>query len=147
MKPLGNEGLQWVKAGNLMLIRVTLACFLHWLNDQPWTLETSVSSTMSYVVCFKMLLAVTCARRYVHWLGFWGAPTPKGVKLYSTAPWLQNMPRSHRVGTDTLTTWTTRDDGSKAVTGKKEELQGSEHYPYEFGQALFRAMMAGSGCA
>ncbi len=66
------------------------------------------------------------------WLGSYGAPTPKPLKLIATASW---VPHLHKPKPQGLSKLSYQDDAGR-VYGLRDKLAASQAYPEEFGQAV-----------
>jgi len=137
--PLGNLSVPWVLQGNNQLIRVTLVCLLLHLLGMEFVVESSMSSLITHVRYFRALMLLSGAYQHTCWLGHFGAPSPKPVKLMTTAPWVAKV-KSKRRGSLRLCTNMVK-KGKVCINGIKVKLQESEFYPLKFGEALCQARL------
>jgi hypothetical protein len=137
--PFGDDAKMFVQRGNNQVLRVTLACLIAWLLGLDFVIETSLSSLIPCVPYVQELLSLSDASRHVCWLGFFGAPSPKPIKLLTTAPWIFKV-FSRSVGSGRLCKSVVV-NGKKRVSGIKDAVAQSKVYPEAFGKALVREML------
>ena len=140
----GNEKLAYTRKHNeiadISASLAWLACCLGLVVvlEQPLT-----SELFSYPPMQRAIWDIGASRVQV-WLDAFGATSQKPLQLWGNAPWLGSLEKLSRAlhrnaqPTERLTTQTTRDDGTKSVTGRTGAMKDSSAYPDPFGVEVGR---------
>ena len=121
-------------------LKVVMACALaHCIGVQSVT-EQPMSSLIFTVPCFKRFISVSSSAATTTYLGAFGAPTLKPLRLIHNTTWAKEL-RRKKVGKQSKLFYRV----GKNVYGRKRLLSASEEYPVEFGKALSSAFLNARG--
>ncbi len=87
----GDETVKYVAEGNNYAIQVAFMCSLGWVNDINYIIEQPLSSVLGSFPCMEALFDRTAATRTTTYLGCFGAPSMKAVKMWHTAAWVGSL--------------------------------------------------------
>jgi len=134
--PLGDNSKPWVRAGNHMLTCTVIVCALAWLLQCNFSWEHPLASLVNYVPCVQNLLQLPGVHITTNvFLGCFGAPTPKPLKLLNSCQWAPQLRKPFPKGLGRLVRIKVV-NGKKRVTGIKSKLKDSQAYPRGFGEAV-----------
>lgn len=92
--PLGDESVQCVRAGNLMVARVALMIRLLHSKGVVWVLEQPSSSLLMHHPRMQALLRDGIpVYKIMVWLGAYGGTSPKCTHLYCSHPHFKSLQR------------------------------------------------------
>jgi hypothetical protein len=128
-----------VVTANVMVSRVLL---LYWIANSKQCvtiLEQPNSSLMYLHPRFQHLLGGLRIYRTLHWLGYFGAESPKPIHLYSNVQFVNVIDtfatRDVLPESEGVVSRVERSDGVIAVTGDRN-LKSTQAYPRDFGVAV-----------
>ncbi len=90
-RPWGRTALPFVKDGNGQAIRLALHMLLSYAFDLHFVLEQPSGSLLNFIPPVERGLLSCDADFVTTWLGAFGAPTPKPVKLMGNVPFIQDL--------------------------------------------------------
>ncbi len=140
--PAGDSRRAFVRDGNLMASRVCLLIELLQAKRCAWLLEQPKGSLFEEHARFRDIVKNHSVHKVTVSLGRFGARTSKPTWLYSPDQQLldvivakQGTPKVYK--RKLVTSKCVR--GKVSVTGRKQVLKQSQHYPAAFGRALYAA--------
>lgn len=137
----GDEDCPLVALGNDLAIKVAFMCHLGWLNKLHFIIEQPLSSLLGHFPCYARLFERTSVELTNTFLGNFGAPSQKPVKLWHTTPWVRKLRTGRPNEAEKFVSLVRRGPGG-SVTGIKTEMKESQAYPVLFGQKAGQARRA-----
>ena len=148
--PLGNTRYKSVRDSNVMASRIALLIRVAVFIGVMWAFEQSNSSVFEAHPRIADVLHHSGYYLVRTWLGAFGAPTPKLIKVYSWGAWIFRLERQlvrSRLKKSGTTEITVSRSGRKGVQGIKKQLKDTQAYPPAFGVAVVRNFSNyGSAC-
>ena len=153
-EPLGDTSKKWVRRANLMVWRTLLLVMFIICKGGRYMLEQPSSSIMDEHPAFDPLIALAVAKKcrllmVSTWLGLFGAPSPKCIKIYTNTAAAKQVKRTFNRsdseafvdGVRANTHKWINDYGEEKHNGNKGALGDSQAYPDEFGRAVAEAVL------
>ena len=107
-------------------------CSIGWLTWINYVIEQPLSSLLGYFPCVVRLFHFTHVEMTNTYLGNFGAPSQKPVKLWHTTRWVKELSSGRppkTMGFETLV----RKGPTGRVTGIRHAMKESQAYPRRFG--------------
>lgn len=123
--------MPFVRQGNEVAVKVTLKCMLAFALGCHSVTEQPVSSLLNFAPFYKQFLSVSKSTTVLTYLGQFGSPSAKPIKVFSTLHSLRELKRPMPKGLEKLS----RRKG-KRVWGNLASLSASQAYPPAFGRAV-----------
>lgn len=140
--PFGDEGREFVRMGNGFAIRSIFCALFGYLIGLQWIMEQPISSNVVCLPFVAEFMNFCQASAVVTYLGGYGGPSVKPIKLLTTARFALKLRIKKPVGLSKLVRRNKKDP--RRVDGLRKELTASAAYPSHFGFAvaqLFRASL------
>ena len=146
--PEGDESLAKVKEANDVRDKACFLLLCLFFSHRHFALEQPQSSMINATDSFAQMMKITSCRMvsfdhaaYEDMDAEWAnadsddeLPPPKALKVFSTAPWVQQL--SRRCNRTKKRQKLSTKDRKGGITGKGDELKQSEHYSRSFGQSV-----------
>ena len=144
----GDTSKAFVRLGNGLMAVSSLLFFLGGLLDLVPVVEQPVSSCLPKIAPMRTVLTFGNACSTTVWLGTFGAPSPKPVKLWGSSPQFQALrrPKPDKENSEPsnsnaiLTQKGISKKTGRATFSGKPNLTASEEYPFAFGLAVADVM-------
>ena len=132
-RPLGNEAIGIVQDGNELAVLVTFHVMLGALVRVDPILEQPQTSVLHLLPTVKRVFALLQVRKTITYLGAFGSPTKKPLKLYHVKTWPRHLTRPKPVGKRQQLATKNKSGG---CNGDRKMLLFSSAYPIAFGEAV-----------
>ena len=141
--PQGDLTKKKVRQGNKMVSREMILTLVLACKAAHQFIEAPASTIMHKYITFKAVirfLKLGCSK---HWLGNYGAESPKPVKIWSTVPYLSDLEKPldrsqmSKSQHGAITKITYKKNGKKMVAGGPG-LRHTQTYPERWGKAIFQ---------
>ena len=144
----GDTTQAFVRLGNGLMAVSSLLVFLGGLLNLVPVIEQPTSSCLPKIAPMRTVLTFRNACSTTVWLGAFGAPSPKPVKLWASSPQFQALkrPKPKKENSEpcnnsaALTQKGISKKTGKATFSGKRNLTASEEYPFAFGLAVADVM-------